>query len=68
MAAHDPPEAILLHWPAIFHGLCGPDPARIDLAAWVMRELVLHENDIAIYRVGGDAVEILRLHHVARNL
>jgi toxin ParE1/3/4 len=30
------------------------------------RELVLHKNYIAIYRVRGDAVEILRLHHVAR--
>jgi addiction module RelE/StbE family toxin len=32
------------------------------------RELVLHKNYIAIYRVRGDEVEILRLHHVARNL
>jgi addiction module RelE/StbE family toxin len=32
------------------------------------RELVLHKNYIAIYRVRGDGVEILRLHHVARNL
>jgi len=32
------------------------------------RELVLHKNYIAIYRVRGDDVEILRLHHVARNL
>ena len=31
------------------------------------RELVLHKNCIAIYRVRGDDVEILRLHHVARN-
>jgi len=30
------------------------------------RELVLHKNYIAIYRVRGDDVEILRLHHVAR--
>ena len=30
------------------------------------RELVLHQNYIAIYRVRGDDVEILRLHHVAR--
>ena len=30
------------------------------------RELVLHKNYIAIYRVRGDCVEILRLHHVAR--
>ena len=32
------------------------------------RELVLHQNYIAIYRVRSDDVEILRLHHVARNL
>ena len=32
------------------------------------RELVLHKNYIAIYRVRGDGVEILRLHHAARNL
>jgi plasmid stabilization system protein ParE len=32
------------------------------------RELVLHKNYIAIYRVRGDDVEILRLHHVARQL
>ncbi len=32
------------------------------------RELVLHKNYIAIYRVRDDNVEILRLHHVARNL
>jgi len=32
------------------------------------RELVLHKNYIAIYRVRGDAVEILSLHHAARNL
>lgn len=32
------------------------------------RELVLHKNYIAIYRVRGDDVEILRLHHVAREL
>ena len=30
------------------------------------RELVLHKSYIAIYRVRGDEVEILRLHHVAR--
>ena len=30
------------------------------------RELVLHKNYIAIYRVRGDSIEILRLHHVAR--
>ena len=32
------------------------------------RELVLHKNYIAIYRVRGDDVEILRLHHVARKV
>ena len=32
------------------------------------RELVLHKNYIAIYRVRGDVVEVLRLHHAARNL
>lgn len=32
------------------------------------RELVLHKNYIAIYRVRGHDVEILRLHHVARDL
>jgi toxin ParE1/3/4 len=32
------------------------------------RELVLHKNYITIYRVRGDDAEILRLHHVARNL
>ncbi len=32
------------------------------------RELVLHKNYIAIYRVRDDDVEILRLHHAARNL
>jgi addiction module RelE/StbE family toxin len=32
------------------------------------RELVLHKNYIAIYRVRGDDVEVLRLHHVARDL
>jgi toxin ParE1/3/4 len=32
------------------------------------RELVLHKNYIAIYRVRGDDVEILRLHHAARKL
>ncbi len=31
-------------------------------------ELVQHKNYIAIYRVRGDVVEILRLHHAARNL
>ena len=31
-------------------------------------ELILHQNCIAIYRVRGHDVEILRLHHVARNL
>lgn len=32
------------------------------------RELVLHKNYIAIYRVKGGDVEILRIHHVARDL
>ena len=32
------------------------------------RELVLHKNYIAIYRVRAKEVEILRLHHVARLL
>lgn len=32
------------------------------------RELVLHKNYLAIYRVKGGDVEILRIHHVARNL
>ena len=32
------------------------------------RELVLHQNYIAIYRVRSDKVEILRLHHAAQNL
>ena len=32
------------------------------------RELVLHKNYIAIYRVRGDDVEILRLLHAARKL
>ena len=32
------------------------------------RELVLHKNYIAIYRVRGNNVEILRLHHSTRNL
>jgi len=32
------------------------------------RELALHQNYIAIYRVRGDKVEILRLHHAAQNL
>ena len=32
------------------------------------RELVLHTKYIAIYRVRGDVVEILRLHHAARKL
>jgi toxin ParE1/3/4 len=30
------------------------------------RELVFHKNYVAIYRVRGNEVEILRLHHVAR--
>ncbi len=32
------------------------------------RELVLHKNYIAIYRVKGGDVEILRIQHVARDL
>ncbi len=32
------------------------------------RELVLHKNYLAIYRVRDENVEILRLHHVARKL
>ena len=32
------------------------------------RELVIHQNYIAIYRVKNEVVEILRSHHVARNL
>ena len=32
------------------------------------RELLLHKNYIAIYRVRGDDDEILRLHHAARTL
>ena len=32
------------------------------------RELVVHKNYIAIYRLRGDNVEILRLHHSTRNL
>jgi toxin ParE1/3/4 len=32
------------------------------------RELVIHKNYLAIYRVRGDDVEILRIHHVARLL
>ena len=32
------------------------------------RELVLHKNYIAIYRVRGEDVEILRFHHAARHL
>jgi addiction module RelE/StbE family toxin len=32
------------------------------------RELVLHKNYIAMYRVRDGDVEILRMHHVARNL
>ncbi len=32
------------------------------------RELVLHKNYIAINRVRGDDVELLRFHHAARNL
>jgi plasmid stabilization system protein ParE len=32
------------------------------------RELVIHENYLAIYRVRADDVEILRIHQVARRL
>ena len=32
------------------------------------RELVLHKNYIAIYRVKDENVEILRIHHTAQNL
>lgn len=32
------------------------------------RELVLHKHYIAIYRVKGGDVEVLRIHHVAREL
>ncbi len=32
------------------------------------RELVIHENDLAIYRMRGEDLEILRIHHVARRL
>ena len=32
------------------------------------RELILHKNYIAIYRVHGDGVEILGLHHAACHL
>jgi toxin ParE1/3/4 len=32
------------------------------------RELVLHKNYLAIYRVRVEDVEILRIHHVARKL
>ena len=32
------------------------------------RELVLHKNYIAIYRVKGGDVEVLRIHHVAQDL
>jgi toxin ParE1/3/4 len=32
------------------------------------RELVLHRNYLAIYRVVRDEVQILRIHHVARRL
>jgi toxin ParE1/3/4 len=32
------------------------------------RELVIHKNYLAIYRVRVDDVEILRIHHVARKL
>ena len=32
------------------------------------RELVIHKNYIAIYRVKGENLEILRIYHVAQNL
>ena len=32
------------------------------------RELVLHANYLAIYRVRGEDVEILRVHHAAKRL
>ena len=32
------------------------------------RELVIHKNYIAIYRVKGEDLEILRIYHVAQNL
>ena len=32
------------------------------------RELVVHKNYLAIYRVKADDVEVLRIHHVARKL
>ena len=32
------------------------------------RELIRHKNYIAIYRVRGDVVEVLRLHRAARKL
>ena len=32
------------------------------------RELVLHKNYLAIYRVKNRDVEVLRIHHVAQNL
>lgn len=32
------------------------------------RELVLHANYLAIYRVGSEHLDILRIHHVARRL
>ena len=32
------------------------------------RELVLHKNYLAIYRAKGGDVEILRIHHVAKQL
>ena len=43
-----------------------PGTARAGRVAGT-RELVLHQNYIAIYRVRGDDLEILRLHHTARN-
>lgn len=32
------------------------------------RELVLHKNYVAIYRMRAEDAEIMRLHHVAQNL
>jgi addiction module RelE/StbE family toxin len=32
------------------------------------RELILHKNYIAIYRLRGSDIEILRLHHVAQKI
>jgi plasmid stabilization system protein ParE len=45
------------------HQLCAGVAGRVPGT----REWVLHQNYIAFYRVRGDDVEILRLHHAARN-